>query len=148
MNELPHIRDYSDTPEPWEPIEDDAPGGCWIPSDWVAFIIGVIAVLVAASLSLSMCSRAEAHEATNTAGQPLGWQYSFSCCSDKDCKPVAAGEVRETPQGYLLVKTGEVVGYQDTRIKDSPDGTFHVCQVAGDFEKGRILCIYRPSRGF
>lgn len=105
---------------------------------WIVFIGALIFIVIIGT--------AMAHEATN--GQPLGWTYSFACCSNQDCKPVAAGEVRETPEGYLLVKTGEVVGYQDTRVKESPDGTFHVCQVAGDFDAGRILCIYAPGRGY
>lgn len=107
---------------------------------WVVFIGALVFIVIIGT--------AMAHEAVSAAGQPLGWRYSYACCSDKDCKPVAAGEVRETAEGYLLVKTGEVVGYQDKRIKDSPDGTFHVCQVAGDFDAGRILCIYVPGRGY
>lgn len=109
---------------------------------WKAGIVGLGAVIVLA------CGAAMAHEATTTAGQPLGWTYDYRCCSTQDCRPVAAGEIRETPDGYLLVKTGELVPYGDTRIKDSPSGDFHVCQVAGDFEKGRILCIYAPGRNF
>ena len=91
---------------------------------------------------------ARAHEATNTAGQPLGWRYSALCCSDRDCKPVPASGIRETPNGYALQSTGEVVPYQDRRVKESPDGTFHVCQQAGDFDHGRVLCIYAPGRGY
>jgi hypothetical protein len=109
--------------------------------------IAVILMAVCGLIFLAV-ALAQAHEATDVNGQPLGWRYSYSCCSDRDCKPVAVGEVRETPDGYLLLKTGEVVGYQDTRVKESPDGTFHVCQVAGDFEAGRILCIYAPGRSY
>lgn len=112
----------------------------------------VLTVIIGVSLTIGGCvvtaKYAGAHEAVNTAGQPLGWTYSFACCSNQDCRPVAADEVRETPEGYLLVKTGEVVGYQDARVKESPDGTWHVCQVAGDFDAGRILCIYAPGRGY
>lgn len=111
----------------------------------------IFAVVIAVCVALWLFATAfvvNAHEARTVAGQPLGWKYSYACCSDKDCRPVAAGEIRETPEGYLLIKTGEVVGYQDKRVKESPDGTFHVCQVAGDFEAGRILCIYAPPRSF
>lgn len=111
----------------------------------------IFAVIIAVCVALWLFATAfvvNAHEARTVAGQPLGWKYSYACCSDKDCRPVAAGEIKETPEGYLLIKTGEVVGYQDTRVKESPDGTFHVCQVAGDFEAGRILCIYAPPRSF
>lgn len=111
----------------------------------------IFAVVIAVCVALWLFATAfvvNAHEARTVAGQPLGWKYSYACCSDKDCRPVAAGEIKETPEGYLLIKTGEVVGYQDKRVKESPDGTFHVCQVAGDFEAGRILCIYAPGRSF
>lgn len=107
-----------------------------------------VVLAIAGAFFVLLLGIAMAHEARTVAGQTLGWKYSYACCSDKDCKPVAAGEIRETPEGYLLIKTGELVGYQDPRVKESPDGTFHVCQVAGDFEAGRILCIYAPPRSF
>lgn len=87
------------------------------------------------------------HDAIPTAAQPLGWKYPYSCCSDRDCKQ-AQGDVKETANGYRIVATGEIVPYGDRRIKDSPDGMFHVCQQAGDFDKGRILCLFIPPRGF
>lgn len=111
----------------------------------------IFAAVIAVCVALWLFATAfvvNAHEARTVAGQPLGWRYSYACCSDRDCKPLSAGEVQETPEGYVLRKTGEVVGYQDKRVKESPDGTFHVCQVAGDFEAGRILCIYAPPRSF
>lgn len=109
-----------------------------------ALVIGVALVVGITAGSMKAC----AHEATNTAGQPLGWDYPLSCCSLKDCRPTAAGEVRETSEGYRLTSTGEIVGYLDKRVKDSPSGDFHVCQQAGNFDSGRILCLFRPSRGF
>lgn len=114
----------------------------------LVIIVAIMAAIGLFCLFAALGTGAWAHEARTVAGQPLGWKYSYACCSDKDCRPVAAGEIRETPEGYLLIKTGEVVGYQDKRVKESPDGTFHVCQVAGDFEAGRILCIYAPPRSF
>lgn len=69
------------------------------------------------------------------------------CCSDRDCRQAGDGEVRETPQGYLLVTTGEVVPYRNYRVKPSPDGLFHVCQQAGNFDTGRVLCLFAPPRG-
>jgi hypothetical protein len=110
----------------------------------------ILAFLTLISLSyvIILTTGAFPHEATNTAGQPLGWRYSAWCCSDRDCKSVPASGIRETPNGYALQSTGEVVPYQDKRIKESPDGTFHVCQQAGDFDHGRVLCIYAPGRGY
>jgi uncharacterized iron-regulated membrane protein len=87
-------------------------------------------------------TEARAHEA------PTGWTYPWSCCSNQDCRPTGKGEVRETSSGYRLVTTGEIVPYSDARVKDSPDGLFHACQVAGDFKKGRILCLFVPPRSF
>jgi len=79
---------------------------------------------------------------------PLGWKYPLSCCSNKDCRQAADREVRETAAGYLLVTTGEVIPYGDHRVKDSPDGLFHACQQNGDFDKGRVLCLFAPPRAF
>lgn len=111
-------------------------------------IVAIMAAIGLFCLFAALGTGAWAHEATDVNGQPLGWRYSYACCSDRDCKPLSAGEVQETPEGYVLRKTGEVVGYQDKRVKESPDGTFHVCQVAGDFDAGRILCIYAPGRSY
>lgn len=79
---------------------------------------------------------------------PLGWSYPPLCCSSRDCRQAGSGEVRETPDGYLLVTTGEVVPYLNYRVKPSPDGLFHVCQQAGNFDSGRILCLFAPPRGY
>jgi len=111
---------------------------------FLAFIIGISLIVGITAGSMRAC----AHEATNTAGQPLGWSYPLSCCSLTDCRPAASNEVRETANGYRLVTTGEVVPYTDRRVKDSPSGDFHVCQQGGDFDKGRVLCLFRPARGF
>lgn len=88
------------------------------------------------------------HDAVPTAAKPLGWKYPYACCSDVDCRPASDAEVRETATGYLIVATGEVVPFGDPRIKDSPDGRYHVCQVGGDFEHGRRLCLFVPPRSF
>jgi hypothetical protein len=89
------------------------------------------------------------HEATNVQGQPLGIPYPISCCSLQDCRPTIDGEVKETPQGYTLVSTGEFVPHGDRRIKPFPaDGKIHVCQQAGNFDSGRILCLLVPPPSF
>lgn len=99
-----------------------------------ASVLGTIAALYAPLV--------KAHEA------PTGWQYPYECCSNQDCKPASHVEVRETRGGYLVVATGEVVPLMDRRVKDSPDGDFHICQVAGDFEHGKVLCLFRPPQSF
>ena len=76
-------------------------------------------------------TNAGAHDALPTAAQPLGWSYPFSCCSRYDCRGVAHNAIGERPEGYVIEGTGEVIGYTDSRIKNSPDGMFHWCSVAG-----------------
>jgi len=96
----------------------------------------------ALALSALAVMPATAHEA------PLGWSYPWACCSNDDCRQAADREVRETSEGYRVTSTGEVVEYGNKRIKDSPDGLFHVCQQGGDFDKGRVLCLFVPGRSF
>jgi hypothetical protein len=89
------------------------------------------------------------HEATNIQGQPLGIPYPGFCCSNRDCRPTIEGEVKETREGYTLVSTGEFVPHGDKRIKPFPaDGKIHVCQQAGNFDSGRILCLLVPPPSF
>lgn len=87
------------------------------------------------------------HDAIPTDAQPLGWSYPWSCCSGQDCRR-ADGEVKETPAGYQIAETGEVVPYGDKRIKDSPDGEFHWCRHLTGKDAGKTICLYVPPRGF
>ena len=88
-----------------------------------------------------------AHDALPTAAQPDGWKYPFSCCSGYDCRAVPQTAISEKPDGYVIENTGEVLGYQDARLKDSPDGEFHWCSVAGA-NNGRTICLFVPPRSF
>lgn len=100
-----------------------------------------------------LSERARAHDAIPTASQPLGWTYPFSCCSGYDCRRVGASRsgaritVAETDEGYKISSTGEVLGYGDARLRDSPDGEFHWCSVAGA-DDSRTICLFVPPRGF
>lgn len=100
------------------------------------------AVLVGIAVLMLGILPARPHQA------PTGWSYPANCCSQRDCRQARDREVREDPNGYVLATTGEVVPYGDRRIKESPDGLFHVCQQAGDFDKGRILCLFAPPRSY
>lgn len=100
--------------------------------------------LVAIAMGVIGIVRANAHDALPTAAKPLGWKYPYNCCSDVDCRQVKA-KVQETPQGYV-VPSGEVIAMSDTRIKESPDGLFHICTVAGE-ETSRTICLFVPPRG-
>lgn len=107
--------------------------------------LGAALVTVAVVLwivSAAWASPAAAHEALT------GWSYPLSCCSDRDCRQTAEREVLETAEGYRLASTGEVVGYGDRRVKNSPDGLFHVCQQGGNFDSGRVLCLFAPPRSY
>lgn len=76
---------------------------------------------------------------------PTGWKYQYACCSGIDCREVPASWISEQPDGYH-VPSGEVVGYLDTRVKDSPDGQTHWCSQGGS-DTGRTICLFVPQRG-
>jgi hypothetical protein len=44
-------------------------------------------------------------------------------------------------------ETGEVIGYQDSRLKPSPDGEFHLCLPSGRI-RSRAICLFVPPRSF
>ncbi len=94
-------------------------------------------------LFVGMCFlvKADAHSA------PSGWFYPYECCSDRDCQPVHGTAVRERPEGYLVQKTGEIIGYGDPRLKVSPDGDFHLCLPPGSI-RARAICLFVPPRSF
>lgn len=95
-------------------------------------------------------SHAAAHEAIPTADKPLGWSYPFYCCSGYDCRmvpPSAISEPTVKRNSYIINSTGEVIELHDTRLKDSPDGEFHWCSVAGANDT-RTICLYIPPKGF
>lgn len=76
---------------------------------------------------------------------PSGWLYPLECCSNRDCQPVHNPEVSEGPKGYVIGKTGEIVGYQDPRVRSSPDGEFHLCEIPGQ-KNARAICLFVPPR--
>jgi hypothetical protein len=78
---------------------------------------------------------------------PKGWSYPFACCSGYDCREVAPKSISERPEGYVIAGTGEVVGYNDKRLRDSPDGEYHWCSVAGAND-GRTICLFVPPRSY
>lgn len=82
--------------------------------------------------------------------------YSKDCCDDKDCRPAADGEVRETADGYVIQSMKTTVPFNDKRIRYSPDGRFHVCpfsamgEISGSAVTSRLdtRCLYVPARTF
>lgn len=95
-----------------------------------------------ALITFIMCPYpAEPHEA------PTGWRYPYACCSDRDCRTVSDAAVTEGPEGYVIKVTGEVLPYTDRRVRNSPDGVFHWCSMAGQ-ENSRTICLFVPPRAF
>lgn len=76
-----------------------------------------------------------------------GWSYPFACCSGFDCREVPAKAIIERPEGYVIAGTGEVLAYRDSRVRNSPDGAFHWCSVAGAND-GRTVCLFVPPRSY
>ena len=97
-------------------------------------IIALLIGMLAASQSL-------AHEA------PKGWSYSTLCCSTTDCREVHPSAIGEGRLGYTIKRTGELLGFFDKRLRDSPDGEFHWCSEAGR-DDTKTICLYIPPRGF
>lgn len=104
-------------------------------------------VLAFACSGVAGIGAAFGHDAMPTAAKPDGWSYPFACCSGYDCRMVPQTAISERPEGYVIGGTGEIVGYRDTRLKNSPDGEFHWCSVAGA-EDGRTICLFVPPRSY
>ena len=68
--------------------------------------------------------------------------YEPSCCSGRDCAPVADGVVSEKAAGVLVQGYG-LLSYSDARLRWSRDDRDHVCAQAG-----KLLCIYRRPKAF
>ena len=107
----------------------------------------LIPYFAAAALASGMAMPAAAHDAIPTAAKPQGWSYPFSCCSGYDCREVSSKQISEKPEGYVIKGTGEIVAYSDGRLKDSPDGEFHWCSVAGA-DDSRTICLFVPPRSY
>ena len=79
--------------------------------------------------------------------------YEPDCCSVDDCRPAKAGEVKETPQGYL-VQGKYLIPYESPKVRQGKDSDLHICiaPVHPDvaFQKGEVsvVCIYEPIRSF
>ena len=90
--------------------------------------------LLAAALALAWVQVAMAHS----------W-YDHDCCSDNDCKPIEAEDVKTLPDGYEVTFAGRVfqVPYDDPRIKRSKDLGYHACE----YPKEELRCLYVPDGG-
>lgn len=106
------------------------------------FVPGIAAAILTVGMSFAV-----AHDAKPTAARPKGWSYPFSCCSGYDCREVSSKAISERPEGYVIKGTGEVVAYSDARLRNSPDGEYHWCSVAGA-DDSRTICLFVPPRSY
>lgn len=104
-------------------------------------------LLLAFPAVLGAFGQAAAHDAKPTAFMPQGWSYPLSCCSGYDCREVSSSRIGERSEGYVIKRTGEVLAYSDARLKDSPDGQYHWCSVAGS-DDTRTVCLFVPPRSY
>src|SRR4051812_9924123 len=68
--------------------------------------------------------------------------YSAECCNENDCHPVEARAVTSELDGYHY--KNYVIWYDDKRVKDSPDGQYHVCEGVYPYSN-RVFCLYVPK---
>lgn len=103
--------------------------------------LSVIAGAAAFALTASFAPASNAHEAKS------GWPYPADCCSDRDCREVAAELISESQSGYLIALNGERLAHTDARIRPSPDGVYHWCSAQGR-DDTRTICLFVPPNGF
>jgi hypothetical protein len=108
---------------------------------------------LAIAIAASLVAPAYAHQAPMTVAQPLGWAYPYSCCAENDCRPLSRTEIKETPQGYIVLpsKDAEPIAYNDTKVKESKDGDYHWCVMEGPTygkKNGTTRCLFVPPKGF
>lgn len=78
---------------------------------------------------------------------PTGWKYPFACCSNHDCRAVDEKDIVEDARGFTIAGTHELLQTSDPRIRQSPDGEYHWCSVAGA-DDSRTICLFVPPRGY
>lgn len=82
---------------------------------------------------LVLSSAAFAHQAA------ADWEYPYQCCSGDDCREVPATSVTEDRNGYR-VPSGELLRFNDRRLRPSPDGLFHWCAIGAT-----TRCLFVPT---
>lgn len=114
------------------------------PAFKIAFWSIVAAFFAALAVLVFLVATAHAHEA------PAGWTYPWSCCSSMDCQRVDSPRVHETPGGYVVdgATDADPIGYQDKRVKDSPDGDYHWCAHPNGIDANKTICLFAPPKGF
>ena len=79
-----------------------------------------------------------------TLALPVHEFYSESCCTGKDCYPVACEEVTAVPEGWKW----HDMTFRKDMLQQAPDGQCHVCVIKEAFWDSAIgpRCIYLPPR--
>ena len=82
---------------------------------------------------------------TGVGAQAHSW-YDAKCCSERDCRPVAKGEVTRVPAGWVVRPVGTKIqtffSDADARIHPSLDVNMHIC-----VGQTTVFCLYRPEPG-
>lgn len=135
---------------------------CYIMSvfaDWRFMMRVCLFMMVATGLVVGV---AHSHQAVPVAAFPEGWAYPYGCCSEKDCSYIDAQYVVESPDGYVVsVPVGvhpqvvsepyyALIPYKSDRIKQSPDGRYHLCVSGQMVNSGKqfLRCFFEPPRAF
>jgi hypothetical protein len=106
-------------------------------------------IILASFVLFLMAAAALSHEATTIQGEPLGWSYPVSCCSNKDCREVPATTLTPVKGGWRVELNGQFIPNNSSKLRDSPDGRYHLCMAGAKFTPtGTALCIFTPPMGF
>ena len=111
-------------------------------------MIRALVIILCGLVIVGFTLAARAHQA------PSGWQYDAYCCSNLDCAPIAAANVRTSPEGYVVTlgkgdhplkteTTTFTIPYAEA--KPSPDGDYHACLWPTEFQ---VHCFYAGSKAF
>lgn len=103
-------------------------------------LVYLFMLALAALFLLLVAGKGRAHEA------PMGWSYEQRCCSGIDCRPVERDAILESPNGYVIRATGEVIPYSSGKIRPSQDSDYHWCSQGGKPDTPTI-CLYAPHGG-
>lgn len=106
-------------------------------------IVAIMAAIGLFCLFAALGTGAWSHEATNTAGQPLGISYPSSCCNSAaesptgDCAPISDAYVTEEPDGYhinipvgghpKLITKGYIGIVPYKGVKHPISNDYHIC---------------------
>jgi len=79
-------------------------------------------------------------------GRAHSW-YDATCCSERDCRPMASDEFAIVDGRVVYLATGQSWALND--VRESQDAQWHVCIHLEGNEAGRVIertpaCVYMP----